>query len=977
MLAGHRRIYRQGGATVSATRNPKMSSSADTGGFTATLGCLVEPGLFRLAAQLQTLSGLGECEREAILAATRTSLLSTLHGKLTRLLLLELNAARVTGRLRGEDGQQRWREFCAIAAELNWWDGLAEHYATLSTRVARIIDYRCSATLRFAQRWVTDRPALASLCGGKPGELLELSIGTGDSHCDGQSVMLLRTEGGRLVYKPHSVAVDAELHNLIAYLAICGGTSSMKVPRVAAYPGYGWAEFVAHRYAADDSELHDFYQGIGHWLALMRVLGGSDLHAENLIAMGSHPVVVDCETLFTPRMPPRPSGLGQAADQAIEVLGGTVLAIGLLPARGQALGWRGVDSSGIGMLRGQQPMQPQVIIANAGTDEASLGSVMVELAAAQNHPSEQPALVRFWPRVLEAFDEMTACLKHLDAAGQLEVRLRRFADCPVRVVPRATEIYAEIGRMLWHPISLHDEGAARQRAFDLLAEMAERTPLAPSDSAVIEAEIDALMVADIPFFSTLPRHGRLDGPGRMQWLAPGDRIEEALQHWRASDLQLDRQVIQAALVSAFIGEGLLPKQGSLWSAARQGDIERRRRHQAAVIMRQILANAIRGGDGSIAWIAPVVSTTGRTTQPIKQDLYNGISGVAVAVAAYLRETDARRADPVDGLDELLSAALRTLDNAETRRLRDEAGDIEIRPRLPGGYVGLGSQIWTYLTLARWGIEQEQMLHRARMLAGQLPNAVIEDTTHDVLSGVAGAIPPLLALAAVLPSEGYLSMARQFGDLLCARARYEDGLAYWGGEPGMAGLGGFSHGTTGIGWALRKLARASGECHYDELADAAFAYDDSLFDTEHGNWRDLRTTEKTLGAATWCNGAVGIGLAHVDLDPQLAHPSTRLLLRRAAAATWHFGLGLDHCLCHGDLSVWELFEHAVAAGEAPEGMSSEVLQASILSSLESHGLTCGMTKDIFVPGLMTGAAGVAYQLLRMHPASQLPSVLTLA
>lgn len=955
-----------------------MPSSVDAGGFTATLVCLVEPGLARLADQLRTPSGLGVCEREAILAATRTSLLSTLHGKLTRLLLLELNAARVTGQLRGEDPGQRWREFCAIAAELTWWDGLAEHYATLSTRIARIVDNRCSAILRFAQRWVTDRPALASLCGGNPGELLELSIGTGDSHCDGQSVMLLRTEGGRLAYKPRSVAVDAELRHLITHLASCGVTSSIKVPSVAAYPGYGWAEFVAHRYAADDSELHDFYQGIGHWLALMRMLGGSDLHAENLIAMGPHPVVVDCETLFTPKMPPRPSGWGQATDQAIEVLGGTVLAIGLLPARGQALGWRGVDSSGIGMLPGQQPMQSQVIIANAGTDVASLGSVMVELAAAQNHPSEQPALVRFWPRVLEAFDEMTACLRHADAVGQLEVRLRRFADCPVRVVPRATEAYAEIGRMLWHPISLHDESAARQRAFGLLAEMAEHAPLAPSDAAVIEAEIDALMVGDIPFFSTLPGHGRLDGPGRTQWLAPGDRMEEALQHWRTSDLQLDRQVIQAALISAFVGEGILPKQSSLWSArARQGDIEQRRRRQAAAIMRRILANAIRGGDGSVAWIAPVVSSTSRTTQPIKQDLYNGISGIAVAVAAYLRETDAGRADSVDGLDELLSAALRTLDHAEARRHRDETGDIEIRPRLPGGYVGLGSQIWTCLTLARWGIEQEPMLHRARALAAQLPKAVMEDTTYDVLSGVAGAIPPLLALAAALPNEGYLAMARQFGDRLCERARYKDGLACWGDEAGMAGLGGFSHGTTGIGWALRKLARVSDAFRYDELADAAFAYDESLFDRAHGNWRDLRTPEKAHGAATWCNGAVGIGLAHMDLDPLLAHPSTRLLLRRATAATWRFGLGLDHCLCHGDLSVWELFEHAIAAGEAPEGMSSECLQASILSSLESHGLTCGITNGIFVPGLMTGAAGVAYQLLRMHPASPLPSVLTLA
>ena len=40
-------------------------------------------------------------------------------------------------------------------------------------------------------------------------------------------------------------------------------------------------------------------------LSLMRLLSGSDLHAENLIAHGPHPVVVDCETLFTPKPQPK------------------------------------------------------------------------------------------------------------------------------------------------------------------------------------------------------------------------------------------------------------------------------------------------------------------------------------------------------------------------------------------------------------------------------------------------------------------------------------------------------------------------------------------------------------------------------------------------------------------------------------------------------------------------------------------------
>lgn len=34
----------------------------------------------------------------------------------------------------------------------------------------------------------------------------------------------------------------------------------------------------------------------------------------------------------------------------------------------------------------------------------------------------------------------------------------------------------------------------------------------------------------------------------------------------------------------------------------------------------------------------------------------------------------------------------------------------------------------------------------------------------------------------------------------------------------------------------------------------------------------------------------------------------------------------------------------------------------------------MARDAFSPGLMAGAGGVAYQLLRLHPECDLPSVL---
>lgn len=954
-----------------------VASLADASNFDASLGCLLSPALGELAAQFALVAGLHSREREVVLSATSESLYAVLHSKLSRLLVLELNAARVTGRLSGDEPAQRWTQFLEISSQRSFWDEMSVHYPSLLSRVDRIVRNRCAASLRFAERWASDRPKLSALLEGAPGELLELNFGAGDSHRSGQTVAIVRCEGGSVVYKPRSVAVDRVLRDFIADLAgHHDGPLAIRVPKVVESGEHGWAEFIPHRHASDSEELRSFYRGIGYWLAIMRLLGGSDLHAENVIAHRGSPVVVDCETLFTPKLPPSLSGFGEALDAAASLVAGTVLNVGLLPGRGIGLGWRGIDSSAVGQLPGQQPMLPQPDILKAGSDEAHIGFTLIEAPMAQNHPSQQPALAEYWPEVLAGFDAMTATLHRMDAAGVLQTRVAAFADCRIRVVPRATEVYAEVGRMLWHPVSLHKQDPARQRAHDLLTRMAANVPSAPNDPAVIHAEIDDLMEGDIPFFTTLARDGQLEGPRGTHWLPPCNLVDDALQHWRVADLELERNIIQASLVSAYINDGWMPEEVSLWpEQARPGDLDARRRHQAARIVRTLVANAIRGGDGSIAWIAPVLSPTGWSVQPLEQDLYNGISGIALLLGAYLHETAAGRANPIEGLDEAYAATLYTLRLAENKRDDLRKAGVKVRPPAAGAYLGLSSQIWVYLMLDELGMDGGDGVQRAAALADNLPEAAAADEMHDMLTGTAGAIVPLLVLAHKTADARYLNMARALGDRLCEQAQRKDDQAFWTHSQWPEGVGGFAHGVTGIGWALTKLGRATGEARYLQTAQAAFAFEDALFDEKEQNWLDLRMLEGAKTAAVWCHGAVGIGLAHADLDPHLEQPQTRQVLRRAAAATRRLGLGWNHCTCHGDLGAWELLQHTMIAGEAPEDQSRERLLESILTSLEENGPSCGLARDAFAPGLMTGTSGIAYQLLRAHPDSALPSILT--
>src|SRR5207302_1142859 len=165
-------------------------------------------------------------------------------------------------------------------------------------------------------------------------------------------------------------------------------------------------------------------------------------------------------------------------------------------------------------------------------------------------------------------------------------------------------------------------------------------------------------------------------------------------------------------------------------------------------------------------------------------------------------------------------------------------------------------------------------------ADEIPAAPRADgSSHDLLSGTAGAIAPLLLLARKTGEDSYVRIASQLGELLHERAQRENGQACWTRSEWPKGIGGFAHGVTGIGWALTHLARTTGSAQHEQLAHEAFAFEDALWDEQEQNWLDLRMIEGVKSAAAWCHGAVGIGLARLSLDRTLTRAATRQVLNR--------------------------------------------------------------------------------------------------
>ena len=122
-----------------------------------------------------------------------------------------------------------------------------------------------------------------------------------DPHNFGRSVQIVTfADGTRVVYKPKDLRLDIVWHDLIERLNRADPPLTLKAVRSIARDGYGWTEFVAHNGCADERGFAAFFRRAGALLALFHVFAATDMHQENIIAAGDHPVPIDLETILQP-----------------------------------------------------------------------------------------------------------------------------------------------------------------------------------------------------------------------------------------------------------------------------------------------------------------------------------------------------------------------------------------------------------------------------------------------------------------------------------------------------------------------------------------------------------------------------------------------------------------------------------------------------------------------------------------------------
>jgi type 2 lantibiotic biosynthesis protein LanM len=889
-----------------------------------------------------------------------TPLLTRLLSMLDQTLVVELHMMRLRNELDGASPSERFDHFTSKLLEPSSQSAFEERYPALIRRVHRAIEDGIEFADDFASALRRDHELLRETfaAGRDLGALDRLTV-TGDPHRGGRAVLVLRfASGTRVVYKPRGLVLEAAFQRLLGWLEGCWVGPFFRRLAVVDRGTHGWMEFAAGEPCLDVGQVRRFHRRQGALVALTHALGATDLHHENLIACGEHPVLFDLETVLQPRLPR--NRVEAVYGAATELLQRSILETGLVPTPDRdGYDVAGPDLSGIGARAGAVT-QSVPVWDHPGTDRMRLAQRPVQSVEGSHLPTLRDSQVNPLDYLEDIAGGFTAMFRCLSTHGERLVDdtgpLQPFFDARVRVILRDTGRYARFLRGSYHPKLLRDEGALAEW-FDKLELALRHNPELKPVTAYERRDLDR---GDVPLFQT-EAEGRdlITGSGETipAYFQTSGRevVVERIRGFDEDSLRRQRWILEASIAALGLSEGLqvvdshrLPEAKGPFGPAEALD-------EAVRIGSRLRDLAIRR-DGTATWLG--VEPAGATdfaVQPLGSDLYDGLPGIILFLAHLAR------ASGDSTFEHLAREALTTLE----AQIDEERGFYEDI----GAFCGWAGLVYAYTQLGLlW--HEGRLLERADGCTDDIRRHIDHDDALDILGGSAGSI------AVLLSTGGDVETARLAGDRLVSTAvRLPGAVAWKQGGSWPQPLAGFSHGAAGFAWALIRLADATGQERYRTTALEAIEYERQLFDRDERNWPDLRWEHRNF-AALWCHGAPGIGLSRLDLLGQLDGPEIRREIDDAVHTTLSVGFGSNHCLCHGDLGNLELIRRAAEVLE-DEVLARKVdeLSARIVADVRSKWRT-GLPRYIESPGLMTGLAGIGYGLLRIAEPENVPCLLLL-
>lgn len=884
-----------------------------------------------------------------------------------RAAIFELHVSKEMGELKGETSSDRFKFFVDnFLTNESYLHFFYSEYPVL----AKILYMQCSDYLNNIKEALRnlekDHSVLKELFNFSDEKLVSIKSDLGDSHQRGKTVMRFEFESGKeVLYKPKNLGLSTHFNNLLDWFNDKNFSPQFKTYNSYTSENYAWEELVEYKNCKSESDVQNYYERLGGLIGVLYSINGVDFHSENLIAHGDSPILIDIETIFHHQRQVDENEKVAAEYKALHKINDSVLSIGLLPhlAFKSAEG-RGIDLGGMSITNEPLPLDI-FAIENDQTDEIKFGlkkSVINKLD--QNVPILKGELIPpndYISHILKGFNNVMDIVlenkSELLADGGI---LDSFKSDIIRIILRPTQYYGNFIIESTHPDYL--------RNWIERDKMMEKIWFTFLEMEPIPHEKNDLLNNDIPFFYSYPGSTSL---------MSGEGIE-IKEYQKKSSLDFVKERIEA------IDQKVILEQRLFIKSSIQGkghddfdkldtvkcDIDNVPAYDEDMVLNEVVSigdwlieTGIYGDFNDVTWITLDINYFDQwEVSKSGNGLYNGLSGILMFTVYLYNTTKEERFKLLS--DQVVNTILLTKIN-----------NLDFK----SAFFGHTSSIYALSHYKKVMDKQDSKIdEHIGLVLKMLERNIEKEEFYDLLGGSSGIIIVLLNLYEETKDASVLNLAVKYGkNLLAKKIQVNEGTAWASSDSDKLLLGGLSHGTSGIAWALFKLYEHTNMIDFKYVAEDAIKYDQSLMNKEEKNWCDLRNEE--YHSHHWCNGSAGIGISRLLLNHHLvSNMKVKEEIELALETTLRNGLGHTHSLCHGDLGASELFclAYEKSIGNQYLDVSRKIAMKVIVEKQKNEKFLTGLTNHVQIPGMFLGLSGIGYQLLRIMKPQDTPSILTL-
>nr|WP_305137011.1 type 2 lanthipeptide synthetase LanM [uncultured Schaedlerella sp.] len=800
-----------------------------------------------------------------------------------------------------------------------------------------------------------------------------VELGISDVHTGGRTAARIRLADGRsFIYKPRSLHKDRIYQGISRWFCKRLGLS-FREREIYEMEGCGLDSCIECAPCLDKSEIKRFFYRLGIQLFICYLTDTSDIHGENLIANGEFPELIDLEAMpgAAGRREAHSDGGSTCSGSSDEGSNGgthmdlfsdrceasdmralrewmekSVTHTGILPTA--CWGNDAARGSVNALHSAEKCVTPFLLptVTNPRSSRMKLAYERREIHLKNSVPVYQgkPAEVqRYVEELCEGFGAAfeIAC----NEKEQIRSLFEPLYSEEGRFLIRHTQQYGMYLTASLAPEFMKD---ARNRIY-LLHILKKGQKSETGYAALFAYELEAMMNMEIPIYYFRGKGKELlDGaqkayPEYFEQSAY-ESFQEKLQRLSAAELGRQQMLIRLSIgcslprteESGFLSTEVIRGKGA------QGNVFTR-------LGRHLAGLRIEAGGRQI-WTRTDFSGQAWGMKAAGMDLYDGIPGIAAALAAVISAGGSREFDSLfDRLtDDLFCYTERCLESKQT-----------VSSGQTGMFAGEGSVVYAYLLLYRL-TGRRQYLDYADRHVRIVRAAEEQDTSYDLLSGNAGWIVVLLKLYQETKEEAYLSYAVRAGELLWEKRTVMETGCGWLCASEKAPLAGMAHGNSGAVLAYARLMKYTKAPEYAGRLRQILEYEDSLYLEKERNWKDLRSRENR-GSHTnaWCHGGSGILLSRLSLLELEGFQEDKRVARdieRGTACLMRWKKDSSICLCHGLAGKYMILcEAAKALGRDELRKESAKIRRRILE------LERVPVQEYYNASLMAGISGAALAL----------------